>query len=1809
MKYCLFYLLTASTLIFADDFKNLNYIQTLTDFDGEPSSYVNGCVNVISGNYTEHLPGFFVPGIQPVEFHFSYTSNWSDASGHQSVIWDYASIPAFVYGYINQDFTNEKEGYFRDEYGSRIDLKGNDYSGPNLDYSSLDYSITNSSRGVISGRNNIKNTYIYRTNNSLLVTNGAGNVYDFTPKDRVQDSTLFRKIKRANSLNTTFHFSEPKKYTRQITQKNYNREDEILSTITYKSCYNDSEYSVSTNDGREISVVEKKSDKKNCVADVVSNYSPKVRYHFNRVHSLGIFMMTRKELPENRIKEISYFKKGKNEWGDVVLNVRSYYPRGRVSQLKEPVGTDQKLITTYKFSYDKRNGHDSGGYCRNYGCCETTTTVWDALDHKVTYDINAYQRLESINRYRGKGDKSTLYSRELLEWQALMYLKNRSLIDENNHVHLQRRFEYDQRGNIIKNTIYGNFTGKAGLITQGEYTIFNESVSTNYTYTNINLMSSEDDGRRMVRYYYDGDSDYLKSKLLIVNNQILQRTFYEYDSGGAVTLEVFDDGSAYDFNDLTNVSERHIKKIKNSSKLPAGLPVVVDEFYLDLDTGTEIPLSKVVSDYDEIGHLLNQSYYDAESNFAYSLSWEYDSFGNLIRESNPLGHTTTYRYDANNNKIYEQGVNPLYHHEYTYDFVNRLIKEEIITIDGKRFPIQYKYDYIGNRISKTDHLGNETRYEYDEFRRLIKTIQPEVLNEAGDRISPTIIQEPTFLGCIGTYIDSNGAITVQTYNARGQPTEIVYPNGSLETRNYTLSGELKEVIASNGTRTSHEYDGLGRVLKTDIFDKDNRLLSSSSNIYNNLHKIEEIDANGYHTYFHYDGVGRISKKILENSITTYHYDSLGRQNEIRNWLDESKYIAEIKVYNALNSIIEERMEDEQGVIYTKRAYTYDEEGKLLEKLCWNQQGLAIEYQFYDALGNITEYCDPQGNRTITSYSFDHLNQLGQFVASSESVNPLGIRTITTHDALGRIVEVEKSNGIGEIVQSKKLFYDVGGNLTQQTEQVIGRDVPAAITVFTYNIMKQITSTTEAASTSEEKTMRHVYNINGQKQVDIKPDGVEINYTYDGLGRVESSKSSDGTIDYTYEYDALNRLVLAVDNVNHLTTRKNYDGLGRVIKEELANGKSIAYEYDGLGRELLVTLPDDSRIGYTYDARMRSVSRFNRDGKLSYNHTYDSFDNNGNLLRETFLNQSGSRELEWNLSGRMVSMITPVWNEQHIRYDDAGNLLHKSIQGKDTNYQYNDLNQLISEQGENDHKYAYDSLYNRILKDGIKCHLNGLNQLTKVGKASYVYDKCGRLLQMTDDDEISTFTYDAFDRLLKVDRKNIITHYLYDVDNRRICKYDSEENSKDFIYQGLREIGSIDSSGKITELRILGLTKGAELGAAIALELNGNVYAPIHDHNGNLTAIIDPGSGNLVETYNYSAFGEETECEKISPWRFSSKRFDEETGFYYFGRRFYDPKSSRWITQDPLGFQGGPNLYAYTLNNPNTHYDLYGLETTDNLELSQWERPDKPTSLIGKIREKIGNTICFIADHCLPIPFVRQGISYVGHRFAGRSHDYAVKQITTERSQNRIFKGRGPLLELDKVRLAWVNGITTSFVEAGHFFALASDAYGVAVHGTHNSGHGFILDILECVAHHMCIKTHTERLLVKNIRSLIADVGGVNGGGVIYLGAYSQGGLITYRALKALTPEERAMIYVTTFGSAKMISGMGLAGSKNYVNSDCVPWISDTFGVINGLICKNSNVVFIRRRNSFPGCAHPAIQNYYEAIKLSGDQFKDKYGVN
>ena len=91
-----------------------------------------------------------------------------------------------------------------------------------------------------------------------------------------------------------------------------------------------------------------------------------------------------------------------------------------------------------------------------------------------------------------------------------------------------------------------------------------------------------------------------------------------------------------------------------------------------------------------------------------------------------------------------------------------------------------------------------------------------------------------------------------------------------------------------------------------------------------------------------------------------------------------------------------------------------------------------------------------------------------------------------------------------------------------------------------------------------------------------------------------------------------------------------------------------------------------------------------------------------------------------------------------------------------------------------------------------------------------------------------------------------------------------------------------------------------------------------------------GSGQLAASYVYDSFGNLTASSGTitNPFQYTGREFDSESGLYYYRARYYDPVIGRFLSEDPLGSNPEPNLYAYVNNSPVGSVDPSGLYTID-----------------------------------------------------------------------------------------------------------------------------------------------------------------------------------------------------------------------------------------------------------------------------------------
>jgi RHS repeat-associated protein len=205
--------------------------------------------------------------------------------------------------------------------------------------------------------------------------------------------------------------------------------------------------------------------------------------------------------------------------------------------------------------------------------------------------------------------------------------------------------------------------------------------------------------------------------------------------------------------------------------------------------------------------------------------------------------------------------------------------------------------------------------------------------------------------------------------------------------------------------------------------------------------------------------------------------------------------------------------------------------------------------------------------------------------------------------------------------------------------------------------------------------------------------------------------------------------------------------------------------------------------------------------------------------------------------------------------------------------------------------------------------------------TYTYDSNGNLTQKIEGSDTWTYEWDAENRLKRVLKNSVEqARFAYDPRGRRVEKVTGGVTTS-YTYDAesiLRETSSTGTTFKYVH--------GDDIDEPLAHE----------DGVGTLTYFHPDGLGSIVRTTNstggvtatrrYDAFGN-LELGATNGHSFTGREWDSETGLYYYRARYYDPKIGRFISEDPIGLNGGINLYAYADNSPATFGDPFGLQAS------------------------------------------------------------------------------------------------------------------------------------------------------------------------------------------------------------------------------------------------------------------------------------------
>jgi RHS repeat-associated protein len=950
---------------------------------------------------------------------------------------------------------------------------------------------------------------------------------------------------------------------------------------------------------------------------------------------------------------------------------------------------------------------------------------------------------------------------------------------------------------------------------------------------------------------------------------------------------------------------------------------------------------------------------------------EWDAYGNLAKITDPGGAFVSYKYDE----------------------LRQYVEE--ITAGGRGIAAPYRsrieWDKaLGKKTKETDENRQNIDYAYDKYGRLVEVWSP-----------------------------------YDKYGKGGRTPAVSYRYLTPETGNWSAVTENKVKFDSNNgdtLATVITIDGLGRALFTakqgetwkdgvtkkgwnvsgfTAYDAKGRNAATGQPLFAEFATADALagwNLKGYDllvnpTEYEYDALDRAVKTTLpagpgeRRPVQTASF-AIRSGRTVAITVDPLGNMSEQEADGQGNIVLVRRL-DKFGKELTRASYIYNGLGEMLRALDADNNPLSSEYDRlgrrtklssadigvkewrYDASGNVVSETDSelsrQGKRI--QYDYDGMNRLLKitYPFSEATVYEYGAAG-REDNAAGRVVKLTDETGsisyryglLGQVEEETRVIrlLPLSGGKTKTASmkyesnylgQMEKITYPDGETVrYTYNHGGQISKVTGIRIGTEFPYVKNIgYDEYGQRAYIEYGSGVKTKYAYDPYRRwlstirTESPEMGNAFQDIKYTFDAVGN-VLRYENTayGHTTTQNySYDGLYQLIE---AKGVSRSHPY-GSGTEYTTDYQQDfsfNKIGnMTKKTSKEYVSNTNRIGvNLNYNLDYAYYA--GTHMAERI----GNRYYDYDRNGNLIAeregghavtpeVYRPYYQDGDLYYADYGfGLVRPNAAPADDgvyrrNYRWNERN-LLSE--------SSDSVYT----------------------VQYRYGADGqRALKFTANTGRSTVYFNKMWQVSDTAGGGLQSKHIYVNEDRITTKYNSEGN---------------DNTAAEKE----------------------RTYYYHSDHLGSAQTVTNY-RGQVHERLEYTPYGElwidwrsDLAPEDATPFRFTGKELDAETGLYYYGARYLDPKTGRWLSGDPamgeyfpsapvsdearkhngnLPGQGGVfnyvNLHAYHYagNNPVKYVDPDGRDINlenDNLSYDEFKVAEavfkmvmnSDTDVGGKLRE-------------------------------------------------------------------------------------------------------------------------------------------------------------------------------------------------------------------------------------------------------------------
>jgi RHS repeat-associated protein len=859
----------------------------------------------------------------------------------------------------------------------------------------------------------------------------------------------------------------------------------------------------------------------------------------------------------------------------------------------------------------------------------------------------------------------------------------------------------------------------------------------------------------------------------------------------------------------------------------------------------------------------------------------YDGFDRPVITTDALGNVTEYRYDANGNAGGFASDDPPVPNPFAARRSGQLLDVPGSEGNVRLSEVMYTYDRRDRRI-----------------REDVRHFDTENQSPIGDGQATTITSYTGTSQILSTQ-DDNGNVSLFAFDTANRRKSLTDLRGNSTTLSYDASGNLTSTVR----RDRSDLEAPDQLFTmTSTFDALNRQTSSTDSAGNTRlaaydsrgDRVLETDARGVRTRRTFDGMTRHTATAIDmnnNGVFTDEADIVTSQT----WDRDSRLTSQT---------------DDAG---NTTSYQQDALNRIVRTTYADG---TFDQTSFDVHGNPVQATDANG--TVVATTFDDLERpLSRQITRAPGV--LGTTSeILSYDGRGRIIRAQNDDSLVVRGTANASGYDSESNILRESQRVLPSG-PMRNIIASYNGVGNQTRLTYPSGRSVSRLYDNINRL--QSIVDDQNPGTMIGrYSYVGPNRVERlERGGVARTDFTY------------DGIDGQPNPPDDFGVGRIVRTRhsvISSGAVIddrTYAWDPMSNK---TRRHDIRAGgpqlrhdYFYDDARRLTQTVVTDAAANTvrdeSYTLDNVGNRREVAGGLF---PGVYSLDATLpepADLQVNQYTRTSFDART-YDRAGNLVSYgsgcaadfNADGQADFFDYLDF------------AAAFDA-------GDISADFNHDAQVDFFDYLDFVqaFD--------TGCDEPVSVAYDFRTRMIE-HRASTVTRFAYDYFGRRIEKTADATGSPvrtRYYYDGWQEI---EEQNGATNSTLATYVFGSYIDEAISMRRGSDFYY-LNDDNYNVMAVTD-SSGAVAERVEYQDFGRPefftaggTPLEESAignPLLFTGRRYDPETGWFYYRTRYLDPVAGKFTTKDGIGNWGDANnlgnASAYVGNSPWSALDPLGL---------------------------------------------------------------------------------------------------------------------------------------------------------------------------------------------------------------------------------------------------------------------------------------------